>query len=170
MSPYRSAPSDLWPARARDGFAFPWARVRLGRARFELSFWDPFPLLTVWIGAMCGIPFFGPTWLATVLILTALTLSFRRAFVVTRETSWLALTVLGIRWKKALLGRRPLLENNGWNWSEIAVVPSERALRAGLHDEERAVLVEWSDGSERKNAESAELIALARAQIDRLHA
>src|SRR5262245_43422156 len=142
MSPYRSAPSDVSPGPTLDGFAFPWARVRLGPARFELSFWDPIPLLSLWM-ILGGFVIFHRVWLATVLVLSLVCLSARRSFIVTRETSWLATSLLGIRWKRALLGRRPLLENCGFDWSEIAVVPADPALRIGLHDDERAVLVEW---------------------------
>jgi hypothetical protein len=63
----------------------------------------------------------------------------------------------------------PEIENSGWDWEEIAVLPLDPALRKGLHDNERVVLAEWSDGNPRKHADAMQLMALIKAEVTRLH-
>lgn len=151
------------------------ARVRTTEDRFELSTWDGgFALvvgmalsaglwmLSVWVGATLGI--------ASMAIGAFAIATARQRLVVTRDDARAEWTVLGICWKRARLGRRPSVETGlGWSWSELAVLPSDERLRKGLHDDERFVLAQWDDEDTARRSAGAELAALARREIDRLH-
>jgi hypothetical protein len=179
MSPYRTAaaPPPLRPASQPSvGFAFRSARVRLGEHRFELSFWHSTPLCLLLMALVVLTPILPIRVMMALAVVCAIVgLPFRTTLRVTRQSSWVRWTVLGMCWSSHELGRRPALENGGYDWDEIAVVPSiavgpsqERFLR-GLHDDQRAVLAEWDEGSPPKDQDAARLIALAHAEIYRLH-
>jgi hypothetical protein len=155
--------------------AFRSARIRIGADRFELSFANPLPLVvTLLLLATTGLPLSLALadWRAALLVLVpvlALVASSRTKFVVTAETSMSRHSVLGIPWRRRRLGRHPEVKLDGWSWNEIAIHPSDPALRRGLHDDEREVLVDWNDGDVARNRDAERLIQLARAEVQRLH-
>jgi hypothetical protein len=172
--PYREPPR---PPEDLDGrFAFRSARVRIGRDRFELSMWD-----SAWIGMAIGVVPFAPFLLAVLTTLASaaiigsllflLSVAPRRALVVTRRDAWIEERFAGLTWRRARLGRRPDVETGiGWDWNEIAVIPSDPVLRIGLHDGERVVFAEWGLNDSRKDDDARRLAAFANAEIARLHA
>jgi hypothetical protein len=94
----------------------------------------------------------------------------RVVFVVNRNGAWVDYRVLGVRWKRFVLGRRPKVSVGfGLDWDELAVVPDDPALRPALHDGERAVLAEWSDDNESKRFDAEIIAELANDAIARLH-
>ena len=177
MEPCSAAAAMKTENRTRDrGFAFPSARIRVGEDRFELSMWDCEPTVVVGLDVL-GFPFI---WMATSFdfAMTALGLalivivSARRTLVVTRQSSWVSSTILGVRYKIEPLGRRPHLEGGlVWDWSEISVTPSDESLKPALHDGDRAVLVSWGElrVSEEKDRDAAFIAEVANAEIARLH-
>ena len=182
MDAYRSEPPT--PAQG-DHLAFRGARIRIGVDRFELSFareWQHLALVGVAFVVMAG-PCLVLVYLALRLVAFAhavaaatVTLAFladvlarRNHLVVTRHGAWGVSTILGIQTSCRLLGHHPKVDNLGWDWQELAAYPRDERLRAGLHDEERFVLVEWADGDEARCRDGKHLQEIARAEILRLH-
>jgi hypothetical protein len=157
----------------RSRFAFPRARIRLGAARFELSFWDYEPLFALLaLGTVVvALAIEGGQLARGCLAATVLgMISARRVLVVAQDAAWFEHRVFGMAWRRLPLGLRPAVTSGVvWDWSEISVVPTDAALRAPLHDGERAVLAEWSADDPRADAEALQLAALAQREIARLH-
>jgi hypothetical protein len=149
----------------RSGFLI---RARGRRDRFELSALNGSAAFVVvlvlefafWFVGVLGV------WIVMawcVLLLAAL-LS-RRVLVVTCDDALLEIRFLGIVVKRRTLGVAPTVVNLSWDWDEVAIMPRDPAIRRGLEDDERAVIVESTDP---KRARA--LAALVRTEIARLHA
>jgi hypothetical protein len=89
----------------------------------------------------------------------------RRVLVVTVDGAFFEQRVFGVVVRRQSLGIAPTVGNFGWDWDELGIMPRDPALRRGLEDDERVVLVESTDA-----ASSERLATLVRAEIDRLHA
>ena len=155
--------------------AFRSVRVSIQSERFELSVWDSAPLMLV----VASLVILGPAlfvavprWCAASLLVGAMIVcaSARYALVVSPDAAWTEHRLVVVR-RRVPLGRRPVV-NAGivWEWSEIAVTPSEPALRQGLHDDERAVLLQWGINDGSKDRDAKHLADLANVEIARLHA
>ncbi|MEI8256544.1 MAG: hypothetical protein WCJ30_12800 [Deltaproteobacteria bacterium] len=146
--------------------------VRIGADRFELSFWDLMPLVCA-LGVLvpASVWILGWRWGGLALIASlGVCLTARVRLVVDRETSWVEHRVAGLRWRRVPCGRAPTVDDFGYDWSEIAVVPTVPELRARLQNGlDRMVLVEWDWNQPAKDADAAVLVALTRGEIQRLH-
>lgn len=164
MGPYRSSGSEshVKQAQASDRLHFPRACFRLGRDRFEASF-AGVTSEDIVLALALALPPLAPLFLLLWLIgrLQSTTL------VVTRNGAWVERRTLGIGTRRCSLGLRPHVEDCGYDWNEIAVVPVEPSLRAGLEGE-REVLVEWEWNDPAKDEEARRLMAFMNAEIDRL--
>jgi hypothetical protein len=147
--------------RAR--FALCSARVRIGIERFELSFWDEFPLIgALPLLALCWTTtLWPPPWLiAPVLVALA---HARVVFVVTAHGSWVERRVFRIPWRRVATGLHPKLRNCGWDFSEIEIEPADG------WGTEWTRIAEWNDSNDRMNREGALLMRMAEQHIRRLH-
>jgi hypothetical protein len=156
-------------------FGFRSVRVRTGEDRFELSAWDSQPFVVLAALGMAGlVPLLlwlvGRVALPVAAVVLVAIASARVALVVTRADAWVEHRVLGVPWRRHRLGRSPTVTSGlVWSWSELSVTPADPALRAPLHDGERAVLLEWYGPDARPETDAARVAALATAEIGRLH-
>lgn len=125
-------------------FRLPQVRLRLGVDCFELSVpdWAFFPPL-------------GP--------LATMTLH------VNRRSSWLRWRCLGICWRELELGRLPRINDFGFDWGEIAVMPRDPAAAPKMPHQDRAVFAEWSDDDAASRADAELIMETARTHVARLH-
>ncbi len=160
-----------------DRSRFACARLWLGADRFTISVWDYEPAALL-LGALLygGFDLLSllpdlPTGVALALCggLGLLAGIGHRVVTVTRGGAWCENRLLGIPWRRRDLGWMPRFTSGDVrDWSELAVIPSEQRLRAGLHDDERFILADWS-GDDVKERDGKRLSELANAETARLH-
>jgi hypothetical protein len=172
MAPYRNQPIEQLVASWRsphDGFYFPDVQLRVGPQRFEASFpglsapgfW-PAVLLMSMLVCVIASPLVLLWWMWERMK--------RVVVVVTDRSAWVEHRALGYTYGVRALGLRPRVENCGYDWEEIAMVPADAALADALPDG-RVVCAEWSwtGAKTERDREADYLIAFMREQIERLH-
>lgn len=161
--------------------AFRSLRVRSDPDRFEVSVWDigPYSYCMMVFGPVIGPAVFW-TWgavpTAFVVGLAAVAIHCcRQAVVVESAGTWGVHRIFGVVVSRVPLGVQPLVKDGFvWGWSEIAIFPTSNELRLPLHDRERWVLLEWSDGGDdcartrRADLEAAAVADQIRSAIERL--
>ncbi len=142
-------------------------RVRVSTERFELSFWDPGPLVYGGAAWFSWLYIAGPRLQTAVWVTVAFLVASahsRAAFVVTARGSWVVRRMFGIPWLRLATGSHPRINTlGGWDFNEIEIVRADGRLRDGT------VLAEWDDNNERANQDGILLARLAEQHVLRLH-
>ena len=156
-------------------FAFRSATARHGLDRFELAFWDYTPTMWVVVSLFTGgalalrvLRDLAPLWMfaAALSVVILGCIDAKNVLVATRASTYVERRVFGIRWKRIDLGRLPkVVFDLAYDWSELAVVPSDPARSVGLHDGARFVFAEWSAHLESKDREAAHLADIANRAV-----
>lgn len=144
-------------------------RARSDPLRFELSALNESAVIIVAHGVTVALPLasiFGFPTLLVYAVIVFVAFSTRRVLVVTPRDALFEHRVLGFVVRRRHLGLAPTVANLGFDWSELSIVPRDPALRRGLQDDERAVLLEWNGPDD----VGASFVALATDEIARLHA
>ena len=143
-------------------------RARGTRDRFELSALNGSAVFFAVLSSEFAVWFvgmFGVSILLVCGVVVLATLLSRRVLVVTPDDATFELRFFGIAVKRQALGIAPEVGDFGWDWDEVAIMPRDPALRRGLEDNERAIIVEQTD---RETARALEMLVCA--EIARLHA
>lgn len=172
------------PGRRVRRFGLPSVRLRLGTEGFELSAWDWEPLLWLIMFVACwsyGLPM---SWRLlwelmeqSLFVLLASCIAFgllvgqaRCVVTVTKTGAFAERRVFGICWRRRNLGVRPAFEwGGGWEEDALVVKPADEQLRKLLGEGEEFVLTLWGVSDEHAIRDGVRVIALANAEIARLH-
>ena len=102
-----------------------------------------FEVAVLLLVALASLPRF---LIGALLLLFLALITARRGVLITRDGAWGQIRFFGMTLRSYPLGHRPRVEDAGFDWHEVALIPADESLRHRLHDEERFVLLSWDSG------------------------